>query len=62
MKKSRLNDRERAMILIADGEIITQHIADSGAHWIIKAYGQIWLVERDRRGKYSVRHRNEVTR
>lgn len=46
MKK--ITDKERATILLADGEIIEQKYKDNESVWLVKCFGQFWRVTKIR--------------
>lgn len=46
MKK--ITDKERAAILLEDGEIIEQGYKDNESVWLVKCFGQFWHITKNK--------------
>lgn len=46
MKK--ITDKERAAILLADGEIIEQRYKVNENVWLVKCFGQFWCITQNK--------------
>lgn len=51
---SKITVKEQCKILLEDGKIINQELTSAGMQWEVAAYGQRYLVTRDRNQKYTL--------